>query len=161
MTSTSLKLQGNTATVWSLTILKNISSGLLEGSELVGASWSLSLLLEQNMALDLHPCMQYSSWRGRPGGWLFRNILSSRAAANVVLSIIQSNLNNLPIINSHLTLQLPSSAQAWLVTRLITMRSQPNCFEVVLFLVVVVVVVVVIVDVIFVVVIVLNVDVVV
>ena len=42
-------------------------------------------------------------------------------------------------------------------TRLITMRSQPNCFEVVF---VVVVVVVVIVDVVFVVVVILNVDVV-
>ena len=46
-------------------------------------------------------------------------------------------------------------------TRLITMRSQPNCFEVVLFFVVDVVVVVVVVDVVFVVVVVLNVDVVV
>ena len=46
-------------------------------------------------------------------------------------------------------------------TRLITMKSQPSCFEVFCFLVVDVVVVVVIVDVVFVVVVALNIDVVV
>ena len=62
---------------------------------------------------------------------------------------------------NHILLEIIKCSQKYFTTRLITMRSQPNCFEVVVVVVVVVVFVVVLFVVVFVVVVVLNVDVVV